>query len=401
MKKLGILTLVINNYGTKLQSYALCKAIKSLNLVEPEVVTLQGSWHGKSVKISRKKQLIDVLKTYKLKSIKKIFDFVRWSYQFKVIRKNGDAFKDATIRKDNLFHEFDVRIPYSKEIYTLDDVRNGKLNSIYDLFLVGSDQVWNAPRVGCLDVYMCDFLHQERSGLSYAASFAIDSIPENLIDEYTKYIQNMKTLLVREAKGVELCKQLGREDAKHVVDPTLLLEGKDYEELLNNPKNLVGTDDYIVVYSLTSSMKIYEEASKLAARNNCKMVMLKRIACPPLTSTFSNAIDLLEVGPAEFMSLIKYAKCVVTGSYHALMFSLLLHSNFYIYMDDASAENSRLLSALAMFDLEKQLYYETSHLPNTLPVIDYNVVDPILKAKREESMALLKESIENKLKDLK
>ena len=131
------------------------------------------------------------------------------------------------------------------------------------------------------------------------------------------------------------------------------------------------------------------------------MVMLKRVPCPPLASSFKNAIDLLEVGPAEFMSLIKYAKCVVTGSYHALMFSLLLHSNFYIYMDDASAENSRLVSALAMFDLEKQLYYETSHLPKTLPVIDYNVVDPILKAKREESMALLKESIEDKLKDLK
>ena len=85
MKKLAILTLVINNYGTKLQSYALCKAIKSLNLVEPEVVNLQGAWHGSTVKISRKKQLIDVLKTYKLKSIKKIYDFVRFSYEYKKI----------------------------------------------------------------------------------------------------------------------------------------------------------------------------------------------------------------------------------------------------------------------------------------------------------------------------
>ena len=97
MKKLADLTLVINNYGTKLQSYALCRAIKSLNLVEPEVIRLQGSWHGKSVKISRKKQLIDVLKTYKLKSLKKIIDFIRWSYQFKIIRKNADTFKVGSI----------------------------------------------------------------------------------------------------------------------------------------------------------------------------------------------------------------------------------------------------------------------------------------------------------------
>lgn len=400
MKKLADLTLVINNYGTKLQSYALCKAIKSLNLVEPEVITLRGAWHGKTVRISRKKQLLDVLKTYKLRSLRKILDFVRWSYEFKIIRQNASSFKDADAKKNALFLKFDEHIPYSKEVYTLEDVREGKLSD-YDMVLVGSDQVWNAPRVGCLDVYMCDFLHQKRRGLSYAASFAIDTIPENLKDDYTKYIQNMKTLLVREARGVELCRQLGRDDARHVVDPTLLLEGKDYEDLTTRPTALVGEGDYVLVYSLTSSVKIYREASKLARRNNCKMVMLKRVPCPPLASSFKDAIDLLEVGPSEFISLIKYAKCVVTGSYHALMFSLLMHTNFYIYMDDASAENSRLLSSLAMFGLEKQLHYETSSLPKTLPQIDFTKVDPILKEKREESLALLKESIEEKLEELR
>lgn len=402
MKKLAILTLVINNYGTKLQSFALCKALQSLNLVEPEVITLQGSWHGANVKVSRKKQLLDVLKTYKLKSPKKICDFVRWNFQFKKIREMSSSFKDANNKKDALFLKFDEHIPYSRQKYTLEDVRAGKLNDIYDIFLVGSDQVWNGPRVGCLDVYMCDFLHKKKSALSYAASFAISSIPENMRSEYTRYIQNMDTLLVREEGGVKLCKQLGRDDAKHVVDPTMLLEGKVYEEFVSNPKELLGgIEDYILVYSLTSSIKIYEEASKLAERNNCKMVMLKRVPCPPLATSFKNAVDLLEVGPAEFMSLIKYAKCVVSGSFHALQLSLLLHSDFYIYLDDASAENSRLLSTLKMFNLESQMYYETSSLPKTLPHIDYEKVDPLIKAKREESLNLLKESIERKVKEIK
>lgn len=76
-----------------------------------------------------------------------------------------------------------------------------------------------------------------------------------------------------------------------------------------------------------------------------------------------------------------------------------MHSNFYIYMDDASAENSRLLSSLAMFGLEKQLYYETSSLPKVLPQVDYSSVDPILKSKREESLALLRASIKGKLQE--
>ena len=379
-----------------MQSYALCRAIRSFNLVEPEVVNLKDSWHGTNVKISRKKQLIDVLKTYKLKSFKKIVDFIRWQSQFKAIRKNAGFFNESNARKDELFLNFDKNIPYTNKVYSLDDIRGGQLAD-YDLFMVGSDQVWNAPRLGCIDVYMCDFLHKKKSGLSYAASFAINEIPENLLEDYKKYIQNMDTLLVREARGVELCKQLGRGDAKHVVDPTLLLEGKDYEELISDPVNMVGTGDYILVYSLTSSMKIYEQASKLAARNKCKMVMLKRVPCPPIASTFKNAIDLLEVGPAEFLSLIKHAKCVVTGSYHALMFSLLLHTDFYIYLDDANAENSRLLSTLDMFGLNGQLYYETSSLPKVLPHVNYDAVEPILKKKREESLQLLRESIEKKL----
>lgn len=399
MKKLANLTLVINNYGTKLQSYALCKAIKSFNLVEPEVINLQDSWHGTNVKISRKKQLIDVLKTYKLKSFKKIIDFVRWQYQFKVIRKNAASFKESNAKKDELFLNFDKNIPYTQKVYSLDDIRGGQLSE-YDLFLVGSDQVWNAPRLGCIDVYMCDFIHKKRSGLSYAASFAINDIPDNLLKDYKKYIQNMDALLVREARGVELCMQLGRSDAKHVVDPTLLLQGKDYEELISDPVNIVGVGDYILVYSLTSSIKIYEQASKLAARNNCKMVMLKRVPCPPIASSFKNAVDLLEVGPAEFLSLIKHAKCVVTGSYHALMFSLLMHTDFYIYLDDANAENSRLLSTLDMFGLNGQLYYETSSLPKVLPHVNYDAVEPILRIKRNESLELLRESIEKRLKEL-
>ena len=397
MKRIAILTLVINNYGTKLQSYALCKALKSFDLVDPEVINLQGSWVGRNMKISRMRQLVDVFKTYKLKSFKRIFDFIRYAFQYIIIRKESNAYKSAVDKQDDLYLKFDANIPYSKEVYTIDNIRDGNLLSKYDFYLVGSDQVWNGPRVGCLDVYMCDFLHQKRSALSYAASFAIDSIPDNMKDDYFRYIQNMDTLLVREGGGGKLCKQLGREDARHVVDPTLLLEGKDYEALISNPVDLVGADSFIMVYSLTTSMKIYEEASKLAEKYNCKMAMLKRGAHPPIASTFKNAVDLIEVGPAEFLSLIKYAKCVVTGSYHALLFSLLLHTNFYIYLDNANAENDRLVSALSMFGMENQLYYETSSLPKTMPQIDFETVEPVLNANRKESLRLLRESIERKL----
>jgi hypothetical protein len=397
MKKIANLTLVIRNFGNKLQSYALCKAIESFNLVEPEVIRLSDGWGYGNVASLRKKQLLDLIKTYKLKSFRRMYDFIRFNLQYKQIRKNSDVYKSAVERQTELYAKFDNEIPYTPKEFTIADVRAGKLIPDYDAFIVGSDQVWNGPRVGCLDVYMCDFLHKKRSALSYAASFAIDAIPDNQREEYEKYIQNMDTLFIREERGVELCKELGRDDAKQVLDPSLLLEAKDYERFLKNPVDLVGEGEFVLVYSLTSSMKIFDEGSKLANKYHCKMVVLKNGAYPPLVSKYKNAVDIIAAGPAEFLSLVKYAKFIVTGSYHALMFSLLFHTNFYIYLDNASAQNSRLISTLKMFGLEKQLYYETSSLPKIMPHIDYSIVDPILKEKREESLALLRASIERKL----
>ena len=111
MKKIADLTLVINNYGTKLQSYALCKAIKSFGLVEPEVINLKDSWHGTNVRISKKKQLLDVLKTYKFKSFKRIYDFVKFGYQYKRIKEKADEYKDEEQRQDDLYRAFDKHIP--------------------------------------------------------------------------------------------------------------------------------------------------------------------------------------------------------------------------------------------------------------------------------------------------
>ncbi len=400
MKKIAILTLVIRNFGNKLQSYALCKTIKSFNLVEPEVIRLSDSWGYGNVASLRKKQLLDLIKTYKLRSFRRVYDFVRFNLQYRQIRENGDLYKSVVERQTELYAKFDNEISYTKDEFTIEEVRAGKLIPNYDAFIVGSDQVWNGPRVGCLDVYMCDFLHKKRSALSYAASFAIDAIPDSQREEYEQYIQNMDTLFIREEKGVELCKELGRDDARLVLDPTLLLEAKDYECFLKNPVDLVGEGEFILVYSLTSSMKIFDEASKLANKYHCKMVVLKNGAYPPLVSNYKNAVDIIAAGPAEFLSLVKYAKFLVTGSYHALMFSLLFHSHFYIYLDNASAQNSRLISTLKMFGLEKQLYYETSSLPKILPHIDYSQVDPLLKSKREESLKLLRQSIEQKIQEI-
>lgn len=126
MNKIANLTLVIRNFGNKLQSYALCKVIKSFNLAEPEVIRLSDGWGYGNVSSLRKKQLLDLIKTYKLKSFRRMYDFVRYNLQYRQIRKNSDLYKSAVERQTELYDKFDSEIPYTKIEFTIEDVRAGK-----------------------------------------------------------------------------------------------------------------------------------------------------------------------------------------------------------------------------------------------------------------------------------
>ena len=44
-------------------------------------------------------------------------------------------------------------------------------------------------------------------------------------------------------------------------------------------------------------------------------------------------VNVLEAGPEEFLSLVKYAEGVVTDSYHGTLFSINFHKPFWVYTE--------------------------------------------------------------------
>jgi hypothetical protein len=127
------------------------------------------------------------------------------------------------------------------------------------------------------------------------------------------------------------------------------------------------------------------------------MIVLKRSFCPPEVATkYPGAKEFFAVSPEDFLWLIDNAKCVVTNSYHALLFSVNFSSPFYLYLDNADEENSRLLTLTSLLNLEEQVFWESGHLPKSVSTIDYTQPHNILNQEREMSIKLLKESIENK-----
>lgn len=377
--KIAIVTFCFDNYGTRLQTYALSRVLAEAKF-DVEVINLEMLWNV----TSRAEQMKRLLTEYRWRTPLVVFQKMKWFIQCRKLNKRDNT---ELIRKRELkFEEFSKRyIPYTR-YYTCGDVRNGMINH-YDIYIVGSDQIWNYELTDSLDIYFLDFISSSKNRISYAASFGVTKIPMKMRSKYKNWIDNIDTLLVREKEAKDIAKSLGRDDAKVVLDPTLLLSSTHWNNLLSEAvDDNTFSEDYILVYSLNSSLKIYKEAELLAERENKKLLIIKRSFCPP---EIPGSIELYDIAPMEFLRLIKNASCVITNSYHALIFSINFNTNFYAYLEKTDNVNSRLLSILSICKIEGHTYYETDHLPQKIGNIDYAQTNDILNKEREKSKSLL------------
>lgn len=76
-----------------------------------------------------------------------------------------------------------------------------------------------------------------------------------------------------------------------------------------------------------------------------------------------------------------------------MLFSINYGTDFYLYLDNADEENSRMLSTANLCGLKDRVYWMTDSLPNEIIEIDYTQTNEILLKEREKSINLLKESL--------
>lgn len=390
MRQIAILSLVFDNYGTRLQSYALCKALHRIcgDEAHVEVVDVETPF-GIPKNVSKKKLLINSFRKYGIYGFVYVYRTFKWVYERRITQRSASL--ELERKRSELFRLLNWKIPYTSRHFTMDDIRNGALND-YDTLIVGSDQVWNGIRVPNQDVFLLEFARQQKC-LTYAASFGMSKLPPHISHIYEKGLKKFSSMLIREDEGVEICKKLGRTDAQRVLDPTLLLQYDDYLEIIDD--NIPQIDSkYILVYSLNRSYGIYDETYKLCKRLGYKMVVLRRSFVPPVhMEKYKGTVDLFAVSPGGFLSLIKNAECVLTNSFHALIFSINFNTPFYLYLDRAELENSRLITMAKLCRLESRIYWEMQSLPKSIEKIDYTESNKILSLERDKSITLLKESL--------
>lgn len=246
-----------------------------------------------------------------------------------------------------------------------------------DMYIVGSDQVWNDELVCWADGFFLNFRTSAQK-VSYAASAGKDIFSKKYLYQLKKKIGNYSGVSVREEALQKALTDAGMQEVKQVLDPVFLLSKKHYEVMLVKPR----IHDYILLYEAEVNKNCILIARILAKQFHLKIVQINRI-------NNKYHVDRLYpcVSPTEFLGLVKYADYIVTNSFHAVAFSLIFEKQFWpIKLEERF---SRLESILKAAGIENRVLNGVKI--NTTDQINYKVVNKNLKRMRQESVNFIKQ----------
>ena len=345
MKKAGIITIYgdYENYGNRLQNYAVQECLKKLNL---DPFTIKYMHIGADEEASTIDYNLDRLA----------------------------AFKDFN---DNI--KF-----YDEKIYVDRETPEGYGNDL-DYVCIGSDQIWNYNfrRIFSRKAF-ADFMPKVKK-MAFSASIGVSNAPDKDTEDYKIFAENLnelKAISVREEAAKDIIKEIsGRDDVKVVLDPTMIVTREDWEKVIKRPKQLK-TDNYIVKCFLGTVEPEKEAAiQKFAKENGCEVI-----------DVMSEDSEYFGIGPAEFVYLEKNAKLVATDSFHSSVFAIIFDTPFVVFQrsdNKLKSMHSRIETLLGTFKLEHRIF-ENEITDDMFRQEDNEVAQKILAEKRKDAMDYFK-----------
>lgn len=378
MEKIGIITLNGEfNYGNRLQNFALQKVLHSYN-VQVDTIVIETN---KLDKLKKHLWIGGIRKKSDFnKMLKKNFSKMTPSSVEK--RKNYKAMQAA---KRGIIGQFS-----QSNISTLkvDKKSLAYLQQQYDLFIVGSDQVWNPNIIEFDSTHFLDFTPKEKR-YSYSASFGVDQLPKSphgLNGHYKRYLQQMAYISVREASGAKLVEELIGENVDVAPDPTLLLSKDEwYREL-----DITGEKEssFLLIYFVSElSTEIYQEIQRFAKEKRLSIVQI-------MGDTFGK--DRIVVDPQQFVAMIDQAQYVFTDSFHGSVFSIIMQTPFFVYeRTDHKGTYTRIESLIRQFQMECALVSAGDELVEKENLFDFEQSERLLENVRERGRQLIEQKILN------
>jgi hypothetical protein len=355
--KIGIVTHYYNstNYGGILQSFALCKYLNE-NGCDAKQICYDTSKRSKGLQLKR-------------------FLAFHW-IQLKNL-SHPKAFLMIRKRKKS-FQAFRKSIPHTTTVFS--DENLFKVNSLFDVFLTGSDQVWHPAVIN--KGYSLSFCDKPK--YSYAASIAADEIPADKKQFYDEFVKSFLAVSVRERNAQKLISV----ETQLVLDPVFLLSEDEWDKVVS--KRLVD-EDYVFCYFLGDSQEARNATVDFAHKKNLKVVNI------PYLKNYYRKCDqfgdysLSGVSPNDFLSLIKNARFVITDSFHAICFSFIFKKQFLVFNRKAKSNmGTRIGDILFTLDLQNRYCMKPNDILSTnLEEIDYTKTRAVFESMKLASIEFL------------
>ena len=351
--KVGILTFHrAHNYGAVLQCYALQQVISEMG-------------HDVEVIDYRQPQIEADYKAFSLKKI----------HSFKQLIKN--------IKNYPRFHKI---VKERKKIFQLFINNNLKLSqkckkrqeipTTYDVIIIGSDQLWSKDcMIGNFDmIYFGDFNHDNTKIIGYAISSNRKSLDE-ICKKYIEKISNFNMLSLRDEFVLNKIQPFTKMKLHLCIDPTLLTKSNTWDNIVNDTFK---ERSFIVLYQVQSRKGrsiLLNYAINLAKKTGCEVIDL----------------TMLNYSVENFVSIIKYSKCVITSSFHACAFAIIFKRPLYAFKigDGRDDRYINLLESLGM----NNCLMELNQIPENIPTDNCQNIKRNLELYRKQSLDFLQQSL--------
>jgi hypothetical protein len=315
-----------NNYGAILQTFATQEVLKQYG-----TVTII-NYENKHLSISL--NLVRFLPTvHGLLGVAK--DIFRLLPRYRVLKRFQDFFDEyfilsSLVKKDHI----------------------ESLSESYDVYVAGSDQIWNPACVSKLrkidSVYFLGFVPNEKIKISYASSMGGYKYSESEAVAVKELLSGFDSISVREKDTKNYLENILGRRVEHVLDPTLLLSKEQWLNSLGIQRESE-PERYILFYCVPKLQGIREIAKYYREKLGIKLIALDQ----GLSSGVKVDKHIRDAGPREFIALFENAEFIITDSFHGTCFSINFGKPFVVYTE--GMHSNRIKSILEITGLKHRL----------------------------------------------
>lgn len=365
MKKASLITMHrIYNYGSVLQSYATQRILEDAGL-ECEILDYISPFRAK------KPLFLECPPKIENHKLKKALYYIAKIPSF--------ALKDITFGS---FIQKYLKLSPKQYITNADILRDPPKADIY---ITGSDQVWNSKYNHGVDPsYYLNYAQLGSRKIAFVASFGRNELSEEEAKAVKPMLEEYDSISVREDSAADILAKMGIE-GEVLIDPTLQIKKEDWialasPRLVKQPYLLL-----FLLYNEDNGASAY--AKKVATDKGLKVVKLSWELKKPA------GVDCLFTHrkPQDFLSLFANSEYVVTNSFHGVAFSINLNREFSFV--PRSEFNGRIESLLRLTGLENRKIDDIDDICIANSRIEYERVNEILQGERDKAKKYLLKAI--------